>query len=180
MAYVVGIDCGTQSAKVVVHDATGRVVATGQQLLRPMERPRHGVAVHPDDDLWTAIAAASRAAMQQVPDPSQIAAVGLCPIRCCKAFLHADGSLAEPVISWMDDRAYQPYRPADPSVRWATTTSGYLAHRMTGRFADTAANNILLQWPIDTDTWQWSNDPPCTSSSPSTAACCWSCRCPAT
>ena len=32
--------------------------ASGQQLLRPMDRPRHGVAVHPDDDLWTAIAAA--------------------------------------------------------------------------------------------------------------------------
>ena len=159
MSYVVGIDCGTQSAKVVVHDSRGRVVASGQHLLRPMDRPRHGVAVHPDDDLWTAIAAASRQAMQQVPDPSQIVAVGLCPIRCCKTFLHADGSLAEPVISWMDDRAYQPYRPADSSVRWATTTSGYLAHRMTGRFADTAANNILLQWPIDTDTWQWSDDP---------------------
>lgn len=159
MAYVVGIDCGTQSAKVVVHDAAGRVVARGQQLLRPMERPRHGVAVHPDDDLWFAISAASRQAMQQLPDVSQIVGVGLCPIRCCKTFLHADGSLAEPVISWMDDRAYQPYRPADPSVRWATTTSGYLAHRMTGRFVDTAANNILLQWPIDTDTWQWSNDP---------------------
>lgn len=159
MPYVVGIDCGTQSAKVVVHDAAGRVVARGQQLLRPMERPRHGVAVHPDDDLWTAIASASRQAMQQVPDPAEIIGVGLCPIRCCKTFLHADGSLAEPVISWMDDRAYQPYRPTDPSVRWATTTSGYLAHRMTGRFADTAANNILLQWPIDTDTWRWSDDP---------------------
>jgi len=159
MAYVVGIDCGTQSAKVVVHDAAGRVVGRGQQLLRPMERPRHGVAVHPDDDLWAAISAASRQAMQQLPDSAEIVGVGLCPIRCCKAFLHADGSLPEPVISWMDDRAYQPYRPDDPSVRWATTTSGYLAHRMTGRFADTAANNILLQWPIDTDTWQWSDDP---------------------
>jgi len=24
---------------------------------------------------------------------------------------------------------------------------------------DTAANNVLLQWPIDTDTWQWSDQP---------------------
>lgn len=106
MAYVVGIDCGTQSAKVVVHDAAGRVVGRGQQLLRPMERPRHGVAVHPDDDLWAAISAASRQAMEQLPDTAEIVGVGLCPIRCCKAFLHADGSLSEPVISWMDDRAY--------------------------------------------------------------------------
>ena len=59
----------------------------------------------------------------------------------------------------MDDRAYQPYMPDDPDVAFATTASGYLAHRFTGEFRDTAANNILLQWPIDTDTWQWSDDP---------------------
>ncbi|MFZ9629819.1 MAG: FGGY-family carbohydrate kinase, partial [Ilumatobacteraceae bacterium] len=87
-----------------------------------------------------------------------IAGIGLCPIRCCKAFLRADGSLAEPVISWMDDRAYQPYMPDDPEVAYATTLSGYVAHRFTGEFRDTAANNILLQWPIDTDTWRWSDD----------------------
>src|SRR4051794_17271748 len=158
--YLVGIDCGTQSAKVVVYDSAGRAVARGQRLLRPMSRPRHGVAVHPDDDLWESIAAASRQAMAAFNgDIGAIAAVGLCTIRCCKAFLHADGSLAEPVISWMDDRAYQPYAPDDPSVRYATTTSGYLGHRLTGELRDTAANNILAQWPIDTDTWQWSDDP---------------------
>lgn len=158
--YLVGIDCGSQSAKVVVFDAHGRAVASGQQPLRPNERPRHGVVVHPDDDLWTAICAASTQAMAAFDgDPAAIVGIGLCPIRCCKAFLRADGTLAEPLISWMDDRAYQPYLPTDPEVAYATTSSGYLAHRMTGRMRDTAANNILLQWPIDTDTWQWSTDP---------------------
>lgn len=158
--YVIGIDCGTQSAKVVIFDAAGRAVARGQRVLRAMSRPRHGVAVHPDDDLWDAIADASREALGQfVGDRAEIAAVGLCPIRCCKAFLRADGSLVEPVISWMDDRAYQSYVPDDPDCAFATTSSGYLAYRFTGAFRDSAANNILLQWPIDTDTWQWSDDP---------------------
>jgi len=158
--YLIGVDCGTQSAKVVIVDATGTTVAGGQQVLRPMDRPRHGVATHPDDDLWTAIASASRQAMDAFTgDPAEIAGVGICPIRCCKAYLKADGTLAEPVISWMDDRAYQPYVPTDPEAVWATTTTGYIAHRFTGQFKDTAANNILLQWPIDTDTWQWSDDP---------------------
>ena len=159
--YLIGIDCGTQSAKVVVYDATGSAVARGQQALRPMARPRHGVAIHPDDDLWTSITAASRQAMAAFTgDRSEIAAVGICPIRCCKAFLRADGSLAEPVISWMDDRAYQPYVPTDDlGAVYATTSSGYIAHRFTGELKDTAANNILLQWPIDTDTWQWSDEP---------------------
>ena len=158
--YLVGVDCGTQSAKVVVYDAFGDAVARGQQALRPMSRPSHGVAVHPDDDLFSSIAAASRQAMSAFGgDPAEILAVGLCPIRCCKAFLAADGSLIEPMVSWMDDRAYQPYVPTDARFAYATTSSGYLAHRFTGQFRDTAANNILLQWPIDTDTWQWSDDP---------------------
>jgi len=158
--YLIGVDCGTQSAKVVVYDFLGNVVARGQQTLQPMDRPRHGVAIHPDDDLWRSIASASREAMAGFTgDVNDIVGVGLCPIRCCKAFLKADGSLAEPVISWMDDRAYQAYLPDAAEFTYATTSSGYLAHRFTGEFKDTAANNIVLQWPIDTDTWKWSDDP---------------------
>ena len=157
--YLIGVDCGTQSAKVVIYDALGHALSQGRQALRPMSRPRHGVAVHPDDDLWDSIVAASRQAMAGFAgDPSEIVGVGLCTIRCCKAFLRADGSLVEPVIDWMDDRAYQPYVPDDPQLAYATTSSGYLGHRFTGELSDTAANNVLLQWPIDTDTWQWSDD----------------------
>jgi sugar (pentulose or hexulose) kinase len=161
---VVGVDCGTQSAKVVVFDALGNVVAKGSQLLLAMDRPQHGVVVHPDDDLWDAIASASREAMANLVAAhgdaalANIVGVGICPIRCNKAFLRADGSLAEPVISWMDDRAYQPYVPIDPTVTYATTSSGYIAHRFTGEFKDTAANCIDMQWPIDSDTWQWSTN----------------------
>jgi len=157
--YLIGVDCGTQSAKVVVYDAHGNTVSEGRRTLQPMSRPRHGVAFHPDDDLWDSIAAASRQAMSGFSgDRDEITGVGLCTIRCCKTFLEADGSLVEPVISWMDDRAYQPYVPDDPTSVHATTSSGYLGHRFTGRLCDTAANNVLLQWPIDTDTWRWSDD----------------------
>lgn len=156
--YLIGIDGGTQSSKVAIFDAEGQVVAEASEPLRPMTRPRHGVAVHPDDDLWTSLAAASRRALDGFPDPDGIAGVGLCTIRCCKAFLRADGTLVEPVLSWMDDRAYQPYVPADPALAYATTSSGYLTHRLTGERRDSAANNILEQWPIDTDAWRWSDD----------------------
>ncbi len=157
--YLIGIDNGSQSTKVVIYDFAGNPVSEGRQVLRPADRPRPGVVQHPDDDLWDSIAAASRAALAGFDgDRREIVGVGLCTIRCCKAFLKADGSLLEPVMSWMDTRAYQPYRPDDAALAYATTSSGYITHRMTGQFRDTAANNILLQWPIDTDTWQWSTD----------------------
>jgi len=157
--YIIGVDNGSQSTKVVVYDLEGNAVAEGRQVLRASSRPRPGIVEHPDDDLWDSIVAASRQALAAFKgDRSEIIGVGLCTIRCCKAFLRADGSLAQPVMSWMDTRAYQPYMPDDPAVAYATTSSGYLTHRFTGEFRDTAANNILLQWPIDTDRWQWSDD----------------------
>jgi sugar (pentulose or hexulose) kinase len=158
--YIIGVDNGSQSTKVVIYDLQGNAVSEGRQVLRPANRPRPGVVEHPDDDLWDSIVAASREALAHFPgDPGEIIGVGLCTIRCCKAFLRADGSLAAPVMSWMDTRAYQPYIPSDPAVEYATTSSGYITHRFTGQFRDTAANSIDLQWPIDTDTWQWSTDP---------------------
>jgi sugar (pentulose or hexulose) kinase len=157
--YVIGVDGGSQSTKVVIFDLDGNAVAEGRQALRPSSRPQPGIVEHPDDDLWDSLAAASRQALANFRgDPRDIVGVGLCTIRCCKAFLRADGSLARPVISWMDTRAYQPYVPDDPGVAFATTSSGYLTHRLTGVFRDTAANSIGLQWPIDTDRWQWSDD----------------------
>jgi sugar (pentulose or hexulose) kinase len=158
--YIVGIDNGSQSTKVVIYDLEGNAVAEGRQTLRAASRPRPGIVEHPDDDLWDSIVHASRSALARFNgDPREIIGVGLCTIRCCKAFLRADGSLLQPVMSWMDTRAYQPYMPEDPGLAYATTSSGYLTHRFTGQFRDTAANSILLQWPIDTDSWQWSNDP---------------------
>ncbi len=157
--YLIGIDGGTQSSKVVVYDIEGNVVCEARRTLLPMEHPEPGYAVHPDDDLWESIVAASREAMTKFPgDPADILGVGLCTIRCCKAFLKADGSLLEPVMSWMDTRAYQPWIPDDPELAYVTTSSGYMTHRFTGELRDSAANNIILQWPIDTDTWQWSDD----------------------
>jgi sugar (pentulose or hexulose) kinase len=158
--YIVGVDNGSQSTKVVIYDRDGNAVAEGRQALRPSHRPRPGIVEHPDDDLWDSIVVASRQALARFRgDPREIVGLGLCTIRCCKAFLKPDGSLAQPVMSWMDTRAYQPYLPDDREVAYATTSSGYITHRFTGEFRDTAANSILLQWPIDTDTWQWSRDP---------------------
>ncbi len=158
--YLIGIDNGSQSSKVVVFDLDGRVVCQGRQMLQPMSRPRIGVVEHPDDDLWASICAASRQAMAAFPgDRTEILGVGLCTIRCERAFLKADGSLAAPIMSWMDRRAYRPHVPEHPETAYVTTSSGYITHRFTGQFRDQAANSIADQWPIDMDTWRWSDDP---------------------
>jgi sugar (pentulose or hexulose) kinase len=157
--FIIGLDGGTQSTKVVIFDLEGNVVCQGKKDLQPMHMPKPGVAEHSGDDLWDSIVAASREAMERFSgDINAILGVGLCTIRCCRACLKEDGRLASPVLSWMDLRLARPYEHVDPRVRYVTTTSGYITHRFTGQFKDTAANYEGM-WPIDKETWQWSEDP---------------------
>ncbi|MEJ1922519.1 FGGY-family carbohydrate kinase [Microbacterium sp. KHB019] len=157
MAYVVAIDNGSQSTKVLIADAAGRVHASARVGLRAYESPTPGRSVHPGDDVWESIAAACRTAMSRFDgDVGEIVGIGLCTIRFCRALLRADGTLAEPLLSWMDERVGRPHEPS-PDVARITTSSGYITHRLTGRFTDAAANHQGM-WPIDHATWRWSTD----------------------
>ncbi|QKJ88366.1 sugar kinase [Paramixta manurensis] len=162
--YLIGLDIGTQSAKVVIFHVDGHIVCQGHQPLRPLSIPAPQLAEHPDDDLWDALQLACRQAMDRFQtlghDPHRIQAMGICVIRCCRVLLKEDGSLAWPVINWMDKRLNHPWKPepAYEDVRYVTTTSGYITHRLTGEFKDTCANYIGW-WPMDNDRSEWSNDP---------------------
>lgn len=160
--YIIGIDNGSQSTKVTVFDTSGVPVCEGRQALRPNDTPRPGIVEHPDDDLWDSIGAASRQAMAAFRDevggdPRDLIGVGLCTIRFCRALLRSDGTLAQPVMSWMDARVSVPHAEDNPEVAYVTTSSGYISHRMTGQFVDTAANYQGC-WPMNTDTWAWDTD----------------------
>lgn len=157
--FILAIDNGSQSTKVSVFDGTGRIHATARVGLRPYESPAPGRSVHPDDDVWDSIAEATRLAVERFAgDPAEIVAVGLCTIRFCRAVLDTDGRLVEPMLSWMDARVGLPYEQTDPRAAHVTTSSGYITHRLTGRFRDTSANYQGV-WPIDQSTWRWSSDP---------------------
>jgi xylulokinase len=157
--YLLAIDNGSQSTKVTIFDARGHAVASGRRRLKPYDTSVPGHAIHPGDDIWDSIQDACREATARFDgDPADIAAVGLCTIRFCRALLAADGSLAEPVLSWMDERVSRPYEPSNPRTRYITTSSGYITHRLTGQFTDAAANYQGV-WPIDQDTATWSSDP---------------------
>ncbi|AOT68900.1 FGGY-family carbohydrate kinase [Geosporobacter ferrireducens] len=156
--YIIGIDGGSQSSKVVIYDLEGNVVCEGKQDLRPMHLPKPGIVEHPGDDLWDSIVIACKRAMTCFQgEPKDIIGIGLCTIRFCRALLKADGTLASPVMSWMDTRVSKPYEDNNPAVKYVTTSSGYITHRFTGEFKDTAANYQGV-WPMDTDTWQWTKD----------------------
>jgi len=154
--YFLAIDNGSQSTKVSIVDDHGEVHGFAQHPLRPYDT-REGRVVHPGDDVWESIQAATRSALARfTPGARAIAAVGLCTIRFCRALMDENGFLTEPLLSWMDPRVGRPFDPSASAARYVATSSGYVAHRLTGRFVD-AAGNYQGMWPIDQDTWRWSD-----------------------
>ena len=157
--YFLGVDSGTQSTKVSIINQRGEVLLSATQALKPMLSRQPGWVEHPDDDLWDSTKAALKELMASFSgDVSDIKGIGLCAIRCCRVFLKSDGSLAAPVMSWMDVRAYVPFED-DPGIGYTGSTSGYLTFRLTGELKDTIANSYQYQFPTDMNTWRWSEDP---------------------
>lgn len=157
--YIIGIDEGSQSAKVTIFDVTGHIVCEDRAPLRPYDLPRPGYVEHPDDDWWDAICKGAKKCMDKFGgNVEDIIGIGLCTIRCCRAYLKKDGTLAQPAMSWMDVRVSQPYEHTNPDVAYITASSGYITHRLTGEFKDTVAN-YEYGWPVDVDNWKWSDDP---------------------
>lgn len=153
--YLMGIDEGSQSAKITIFDIEGNIVCEGKAPLRPYNLPKPGYVEHPDDDWWNAICKASRNCMEKFEgDPKDIVGIGLCTIRCCRAYLKEDGTLAQPALSWMDIRLSQPYTHENPDVKYIVASSGYITHRLTGEKKDTIAN-YEYGWPVDVDNWKW-------------------------
>ena len=156
--YLMGIDEGSQSAKITIFDIEGNIVCEGKAPLRPYNLPKPGYVEHPDDDWWDAICKASKNCMAKFEgDPKDIVGIGLCTIRCCRAYLKEDGSLAQPALSWMDIRLSQPYTHENPDVKYIVASSGYITHRLTGEKKDTIAN-YEYGWPVDVDNWKWSDN----------------------
>lgn len=162
-SYLMSVDIGTQSAKVIVFDLDGNIICQGAEKLQNIQVPAPLLAIHPGDDLWESLQRVLSTTMQQYctlgEDPASIRAIGLCVIRCCRVLIKADGELAYPVIGWMDKRLNKAYQNNGEyqDVRYVSTSSGYITHRLTGEFTDTSANYIGW-WPMDDDTLDWSTD----------------------
>lgn len=156
--YFISIDNGSQSTKVYIINSKGEIVHSEIEPLKPMLFRKTGYVEHPDDDLWDSIKVALIRLMKNFTgDVNLIKGVGLCTIRCCRVFMKKDGNLAAPVMSWMDVRAYETFEDSE-EIAYTCPTTGYITHRLTGELKDTAANAFQWQFPIDMETWKWSED----------------------
>jgi xylulokinase len=104
MPYLIGLDVGTSSAKVVLTDARGRVVFTTESA-HAFHTPRPLWAESDPADWW----AGTRRALQELwakasVKPADIAGVGLTGQMHGLVLLDAGGNVLRPCIMWNDQR----------------------------------------------------------------------------
>lgn len=162
--YILGIDQGTQSTKLVLFDLKGNIINESKVSLKPTVSPGPGMVEYQDDDLWTSLVEASKDLFEKFQGSKEdIIAAGLGSIRFCRILLNENAELAQPVINWMDKRVGKPQLEDNKDIKYITTTTGYLSTKLTGNFNDTVANYIDTMgnheggWPIDIDKWDWDN-----------------------
>lgn len=159
--YVIGVDIGTQSTRIIIYDQFGMIVSEGKQNHIPLYQPGPGMAEHPGDDIWDSFRKACRSAINNFSgNIKEISAIGLSSQRCALALVNENGKLLFPIMSWLDKRTYVPIESLDiySEVKKYLTCSGYICKKLTGEFNDTVSN-FVGQWPMDNDNWCWSNDP---------------------
>lgn len=107
MAYVVGIDGGTESLRAHVFDLQGRSLGVGKGAYAT-QFPEPGQAEQNPDDWWHAAGVAVREAMAAAAvAPDQITAIACDTTSCTVVALDAEGRPLRPCLLWMDVRAHR-------------------------------------------------------------------------
>jgi xylulokinase len=103
-AGTLGIDLGTSSAKAVVLDTEGRVLAQASAGYA-VTSAAAGYAESDPADWWDAVTACTREAIAAAGDAAQLAAIGLSGQMHGLVMTSADGRPLRPALLWADSRA---------------------------------------------------------------------------
>jgi ribulokinase len=141
LAYVIGIDGGTESLRAHVFDLSGRSRGVGK-CAYAAAFPEPGQAEQVPEDWWHAAGVAVREALAAaaVP-PGQILALAADTTSCTVVALDEEGRSLRPALLWMDVRAH---READ-----AIAASGDAALRVNGA----GAGPVSPEWMIPKAFW---------------------------
>lgn len=104
MAYLLGIDVGTSSAKVMIIDEAGEKIAGGSSEY-DIDIPQTGYAEQSCALLWEAVCSALKQALQRKAIREEIAAVGVTGQMHGMVMLDGDKNPVRPTIIWADQRS---------------------------------------------------------------------------
>ncbi|GLS85943.1 glycerol kinase [Cypionkella aquatica] len=145
MTHILAIDQGTTSSRAILFDAGLKVISSAQQEF-PQHYPQPGWVEHDPADLWSTVAATTRAAIEKSGIPARdIAAIGITNQR--ETTLLWDRATGHPLhnaIVWQDRRT------ADTCTALKEAGHEPMITAKTGLLLDPYFSGTKLKWLLDT------------------------------
>lgn len=115
---LLAIDVGTQSARVIVFDAQGHLLAKAQTAIEPVyQSPRPGWAEQDPEVYWRAVVASCQSLWaQNIVQAAEISGLTLTTQRDTMICVDAAGKVLRPAIVWLDQRRCD--APPDMGAFW--------------------------------------------------------------
>ena len=182
--YLIGIDSGTQSVRVIIFDAYGNVISQGSANHEPPFSGQPGWAEQQPADYWEKLCLACQDAMQKLPVPAnRLVAVGLAAQKAVLIAVDEQGSALRPAFSWLDQRevsqaAHTTEALSKHTAAWRAskanwmlfhepllyaktykflTASAWLTHCLTGEWIDSSGMQVN-ESPFDVQQMGWHTD----------------------
>ena len=142
---LLSIDVGTQSARAIVFDAQGHLLAKAQRVFDPAyQSPQTGWCEQDPEIYWQAVADCCQALWREgVIKPAAISALCLTTQRSTLICLDAAGRVLRPAILWLDQRRCS--APPDMGLFWNTAFRVAGARSLVEHMQAEAEANWLAQ-----------------------------------
>ena len=122
---LLAIDCGTQSARALLFDLEGNLIARTQEPLKDYRVPQPGWLEHDGEGFWQAVANCCQALW--VLDPAwrdAVRGVAVTTQRATVMPVDRDGRCLYPAVIWLDQRRATEVPPIKPWWRLAISLAG--------------------------------------------------------
>lgn len=146
MTYFMGIDISTTSAKALIVDESGNVIAIGSTP-QPISQPQPLWSEQNPSDWWDGVVSAIQSALTEARIAGeQIASIGLTGQMHGLVMLDADGAVLRPAILWNDQRT-------QAECDWITERVGF------ERLIELTGNRALTGFTAPKIIWVRDNEP---------------------
>ncbi|HET8883248.1 MAG TPA: FGGY-family carbohydrate kinase [Solimonas sp.] len=142
---ILSLDVGTQSARALVFDAHGKLLAKAQEVFaKTYESPRPGWAEQDPEIYWRAIVACCQRLWRDgAVSARDVAALSVTTQRSTVICVDADGEVLRPAIVWLDQR--RAVQPPDLGIAWRSAFRLVGAHHLIAQVQREAEANWLAE-----------------------------------
>lgn len=142
---LLGIDCGTESMRVLAVDSTGRLLGSARAP-HPTAHPFPGAAEQQPSDWWSGLGNAIRMLADDGLPLDRVNAIGVTATSSTVVFATVDGEPLRPALLWMDVRA------TEEAARFEATSAPCLA---------VCPDGVSPEWGPPKAAWVADHEPDC-------------------